>query len=221
MPRVERGLADNAIYHVINRGNGRQEVFHKEEDYEAFLLIMQEAKTRYSVKVFAYCLMPNHFHLAVKPAAGGELSRWMQWLMTSHVRRYHRHYGSSGHVWQGRYKSFMVQEDSHLLVVLRYIEGNPVRAKLVQTATEWQWSSHNETLGKAQRMLTDKVPLELPEEWDRYVDTPFYETDLDCLRRSVNRQAPFGDAEWQMEKCKEFGLESTLNRRGRPRKEEK
>lgn len=221
MPRIERGLAANGIYHVINRGNGRQEVFHKEKDYDAFIKIMEEAKTRYSVEIFAYCLMPNHFHIAVKPKKGEELSRWMQWLMTSHVRRYHRHYESSGHVWQGRYKSFIIQKDSHLMMVLRYIEGNPVRAKLVRSATEWQWSSHNETLGKVQRMLTDIAPFDLPEEWGQYVDTPFYEADLDCLRRSVNRQTPFGDAAWQTKKCKEFGLESTLNRRGRPRKEKK
>ncbi len=221
MPRLERGLAANVIYHVINRGNGRQEVFHKDSDYSAFVELMKEAKERYSVDLYAYCLMPNHFHIAVQPEKGEDLSRWMQWLMTSHVRRYHRHYESSGHVWQGRYKSFMIQKDSHLLMVLRYIESNPVRAKLVGSATEWQWSSHNETLGKAQRMLTDMVPLDLPVEWGQYVDMTFHEADLDRLRRSVNRQTPFGDAEWQMQKCKEFGLESTLNRRGRPRKENK
>ena len=148
MPRIERGLTDNIIYHVINRGNGRQEVFHKDKDYEAFMKLLKEAKDRYTVKLYGYCLMPNHYHMAVKPEKGEELSKWMQWLMTSHVRRYHRHYGSSGHVWQGRYKSFMIQEDSHLQMAMRYIEGNAVRAKLVQSATEWRWSSHEETLGE-------------------------------------------------------------------------
>ncbi len=114
MPRIVRGLADNIIYHVINRGNGRQEVFHKDKDYEAFMKLIAEAKERYTVKLYGYCLMPNHFHMTVKPEKGEELSKWMQWLMTSHVRRYHRYYGSSGHVWQGRYKSFMIQEDSYL-----------------------------------------------------------------------------------------------------------
>ena len=151
MPRIERGLADNIVYHVINRGNGRQEVFHKDRDYEAFMKLIKEAKERYSVKLFGYCLMPNHFHMAVKPEKGEDLSRWMQWLMTSHVRRYRRHYGSSGHIWQGRYKSFMVQDDAHLLMVLRYIEGNPVRAGLVPSAKEWKWSSHGETLEKRKR----------------------------------------------------------------------
>lgn len=219
MPRIVRGLADNIIYHVINRGNGRQEVFHKDKDYEAFMQLIAEAKERYTVKLYGYCLMPNHFHMAVRPEKGEELSKWMQWLMTSHVRRYHRHYGSSGHVWQGRYKSFMIQEDSHLQMAMRYIEGNAVRAKLVQSATEWRWSSHEETLGKKGRTLTDAVPIELPGEWDRYVDEPFTEAELDGIRMSVNRQTPFGDITWQMKICKAFGLESTMKRKGRPKKE--
>ncbi len=182
MPRIVRGIGDNIVYHVINRGNGRQEVFHKEGDYAAFIELMKAAKERWAVKLYGYCLMPNHFHMAVMPGKGEELSRWMQWLMTSHVRRYHRHYKSSGHVWQGRYKSFMIQEDNHLLMVLRYIEGNPVRAKMVQSAIEWQWSSHNETGGTRARALTDKAPIALPEAWTRYIDEPFGDRELNHLR---------------------------------------
>jgi len=104
MPRGARVVADNEVYHLLNRGNGRADVFHKPGDFEAFINLVVEAKERYPVKVIAYCLMSNHFHLLVRPQRGEELSRWVQWLMTSHVRRYHRHHGSSGHVWQGRTK---------------------------------------------------------------------------------------------------------------------
>ncbi len=117
MPRIPRGLIDGFIYHVINRGNGRQEVFHKEQDYEAFINLMEEAKGRHPVKILAYCLIPNHFHMVLKPEKAEELSKFMQWSMTSHVRRYHRHYGTTGHVWQGRFKSFIIREDNHLLTV--------------------------------------------------------------------------------------------------------
>lgn len=110
MPRAARGLVGGQVYHVLNRGNGRANVFHKPEDFPAFVTLIAEAKERYSVKVLAYCLMTNHFHLVVKPTMGEDLSNWMRWLMTSHVRRYHRHYGSSGHVWQGRFNSFVVGE---------------------------------------------------------------------------------------------------------------
>ena len=80
---------------------------------------------RCNVAIWAYCLMPNHFHLLSQPQKAEDLSKWMQWLMTSHVRRYHGHYGTSGHVWQGRYKSFIVQENEHSLADVRYVEGNP------------------------------------------------------------------------------------------------
>ncbi len=98
MPRIARGLGDKLIYHVLNRGNAKQEIFHKNQDYTAFIALMKEAKSRYSIKLFAYCLMPNHFHMIVMPLQAKELSRYMQWLMTSHVRRYHTHYKTSGHV---------------------------------------------------------------------------------------------------------------------------
>jgi len=146
MPRAGRVVADNEVYHVLNRGNGRAEVFHKPEDFAAFVALIGEAKERFPVKVLAYCLMSNHFHLLVKPQRGEDLSKWMQWLMTSHVRRYHRHHGTSGHLWQGRFKSFIVRDDDHLLTVARYVEGNPVQAGMVVSAREWPWSSHRENL---------------------------------------------------------------------------
>jgi putative transposase len=219
MPRIARGLADKVIYHVLNRGNGRQEVFHKNEDYEAFIKLMKQAKERYPVKIFAYCLMPNHFHMVLMPDKGEDLSKWMQWLMTSHVRRYHGHYGTSGHIWQGRFKSFIIQKDEHLLMVLRYVESNPVRAGLVDSAKEWLWSSHRERIGSNRQNLVDEVPIEMPKRWSRYVDEPLTEKELERLRQSVNRQSPFGDLEWQRRTSKEFGLESTLRPRGRPRSE--
>lgn len=221
MPRIARGLGDCCVYHVLNRGNGQSEVFHGSSDYETFLEIVKEAKGRYAVKVLAYCLMPNHFHMAVIPERGEHLSKWMQWIMTSHVRKYHRHYGSSGHVWQGRYKSFLVQSDNHLLTVLRYIEGNPVRARTVDSAKAWRWSSHRENAGITEKVLVDELPLELPKEWNAYVDEPLTQGEMERLRKSLNRQAPYGETVWQRDVCVALGLESTIRRRGRPCKSEK
>jgi len=221
MPRISRGLSDGYIYHVLNRGNGGQKVFHKNKDYEAFVGLMGEAKERYSVKILGYCLMPNHFHIVVEPVLAEELSKYMQWLMTSHVRRYHTHYGTSGHVWQGRYKSFIIQKDDHLLTVLRYVESNPIRAGLVGSAREWAWSSHREVIGERPHFLIDKVPLELPQAWNRWVDVPLPAREREGLRLSVNRQSPYGDSMWQKKLSRALGLESTLRSRGRPRKKEK
>jgi putative transposase len=106
---------------VINRGNARGDVFHKDEDFAAFVTLVEQACERLPMRVLAYCLLSNHFHIVLRPFADGDLSRWMQWLLTSHVRRYHRHYQGSGHVWQGRFKAFPIQQDEHLLTVLRYV----------------------------------------------------------------------------------------------------
>ena len=218
MPRLARGLVDGFTYHILNRGNGGEKVFHKDQDYSIFADIVAEAKARYSIKIFAYCLMPNHFHIIGMPLQAEELSKWMQWLMTSHVRRYHRHYGTSGHVWQGRFKSFLIQEDAHLLTVLRYVEANPVRASLVSSAKEWPWSSHKERTGEKPRLLIDKIPVELPKDWGVYVDAALTKRELEILRKSVNRQSPYGTKDWQTKVSRELGLESTLRPRGRPRK---
>ena len=218
MPRIARGLADGLIYHVINRGNDRREIFHKPHDYEAFISIAKEAKTKFPVKIFAYCLMPNHFHMVLMPQIGQDLSKWMQWLMTSHVRRYHKHYGTSGHAWQGRFKSFVIQKDGHLLMVLRYVEGNPVRAGLVKFAKDWPWSSHRERIDKNYNQLIDEIPFELPDEWAKYVDEPLTAKELEIFRKNVTRQSPYGSEEWQVQISKRLGLESTIRSRGRPRK---
>ena len=220
MPRISRGLADDSIYHVINRGNGGQVVFQKDKDYEAFVNLMKEAKIRYAIKIFAYCVMPNHFHIVVMPHQSGDLSKWMQWLMTSHVRRFHKHYGTSGHIWQGRYKSFLIQKDSHLLTVLKYVESNPLRAGLVNSANNWLWSSHRESVHKGGHLLIDEVPVELPKEWSEFVNESIAEKELEKLRQSVSRQSPYGDSLWQVHVSKTFGLESTIRPRGRPRRED-
>ena len=217
MPRIARGLGDNFIYHVLNRGNGKQKVFHNEQDYKIFIELMRKAKLRHPIKILAYCLMPNHFHIVLIPSKAENLSKFMQWLMTSHVRRYHKHYGTDGHIWQGRFKSFIVQEDTYLLTVLRYVEGNPVRAGLVNSAKEWRWSSHGELIGEKLRLLTEATPIELPVDWDIYVDTPLTENEIEKLRQSISRQRPYGTPTWQLEISKKLGLESTLKQRGRPR----
>jgi len=142
MPRTARASAANYCYHVLNRGNGRARVFHKEGDYDAFVDLFGEARLRFpTMRLLAYVLMSNHFHVALWPTGDGDLGRWIHWVMTAHVRRYLKHDHSSGHVWQGRFKAFPVQEDEHLLTVVRYIERNPLRAGLVGRAEGWRWSS--------------------------------------------------------------------------------
>jgi len=218
MPRPYRISSGEYCYHVLNRGNGRAEIFHKTEDYAAFLRLIIEASQRTPMRLLAYCLMPNHFHLVLRPHETGDLSRWMQWLMTSHVRRYHRHYNTSGHVWQGRFKSFPIDEDEHLLTVVRYVELNPVRAKNFEATrvTDWPWSS----AGRPPDGV-ESPHLELDAIYpDARARLPHRLTnemtaELQC---SLDRGRPFGNPTWREKATKELGLESTLRPRGRPRK---
>lgn len=216
MPRVMRGLADNHIYHVSNRGNGRQSVFQNEDDYSLFVELLAGASQRHPVHILAYCLLPDHFHLLLQPEKGEDLSRWMQWLMTSHVRQFHRLHNSRGHIWQGRFKSFLVKENHHLLTVARYVEGNPVQMGLVSSAADWRWSSHCERLGK--RKLLGELPVSLPDDWPAAVNQTLTDMEFERLGQSMKRQAPFGDDEWRIEMCNTYGLESTIRKRGRPLK---
>jgi putative transposase len=193
------------------------EVFHKDQDYAAFIALFEPACERLPLDILGYCLMPNHFHLILRPKADGDLGRWMQWLLTSHVRRYHRHYGGSGHVWQGRFKAFPIQEDDHLLTVLRYVERNGLRAKLVRKAKDWRWSSLCLRDPQAGQSFLAPSPVPLPTNWLSLVNQPQTEAELAALRTSVQRGRPFGGPRWTQRAARELGLESTLRSRGRPR----
>ncbi len=219
MPHASRVAAGGICYHVLNRGNARAEVFHKDGDYDACLKIIAEASLRNPMRVLAYCLMPNHFHLALWPVKDGDLSRWMHWLLTTHVRRYQQHYHSSGHIWQGRFKAFPVQEDDHLRVVLRYIERNPLRAALVERAEDWRWSSlHGAVPGHAPLIHLDAGPAPRGDGWVEAVNSPMFETEVARVRESIRRDRPLGDEIWTLATAKNLGLEYSLHPRGRPPK---
>ena len=142
------------------------------------------------MRILAYCLMPNHFHLVLWPQEDGDVSRWMQWLQTTHVRRYHEHYRTSGHVWQGRFKAFPIQENEHLLTVLRYVERNPLRAGLVAEVDLWPWSSLAvRTLPDAPAWFSNG-PVPRGDNWLEHVARPQTDMELLALRKRVNAACP-------------------------------
>jgi putative transposase len=141
MPRTARASVGGYCYHVLNRGNGRAQVFHDADDYHGFVRLLRLAGARVPLRLVGFCSMPNHFHLVLWPRGADDLNTWMQWLLTAHVHGYRRRYRGSGHIWQGRFKAFPIAQDDHLLTVLRYVERNPVRAGLVVSAEAWPWSS--------------------------------------------------------------------------------
>jgi putative transposase len=222
MGRPKRAADGGLVYHVLNRANARITIFEKSEDYEAFERVLEEAVHRTDTRLLAYCLMPNHWHLVVWPLEDGELSRFTGWLTLTHTQRWHAHRQStgSGHVYQGRFKSFPVQEDEHFLTVCRYVERNALRANLVARAEAWRWGSLYRWLhGSAkEKSLLASWPLPRLPRWLEQVNTPQTEAELSSLRPSVSRGCPFGETSWCDQIVRRLGLQSTLRPQGRPKK---
>ncbi len=211
------------VYHVLNRAVGRATLFSKGGDYAAFEKILRQAWERFGMRLLSYVIMPNHWHLVLWPQEAGTLSDYVQWLTVTHVRRWHAHYhsGGTGPIYQGRFKSFPVQEDDHLLTLGRYVERNALRAKLVKRAENWRWSSLWQRVHETQVPWLSGWPTPAPEGWLEYVNTPQTESELAVLRRSVVRGAPYGDELWLQRTAQTLGLESSLRPRGRPKKARK
>jgi len=199
-------------------------VFHKPADYEAFEKIIEEVQERTDTRFLSYCLMPNHWHLLVWPREDGELSETMRWLTVTHSQRWHahRHSAGTGPVYQGRFKSFPVQNDGHFLAVARYAERNALRANLVERAEDWRWSSlwrRQNDPAWADRVL-HRWPVTMPGDWVRRVNRPMRKAELEALRRCVQRGCPYGSERWTQSTVTRLRLESTQRPQGRPRKPE-
>ena len=140
MPRTARLAPGGIVYHVLNRANGRLRLFKKDEDFEGFERVLLEAHRRVPIRILSWCLMSNHWHFVLWPKSDGELTRFMRWLTLTHAQRWkHSHDAvGHGHLYQGRFKSFPIEQDEHLLTVLRYVERNPVRAGAAKRAENWR-----------------------------------------------------------------------------------
>jgi len=202
----------------MNRGNQKARVFHSSADYAAFLEYMREAQDRLELPVLALCLMPNHVHLVVRPRRDGDIAPWVSWLFTTHVRRHHRKYGTTGRLWQGRYKACLIQQDHHLLTVLRYVERNALAANLVARAEDWRWGSLNWRTTDFVPLPLAPAPIDLPKWWTEFVNQPMTAAELLAVRESVNRQRPFGAPEWAQVAAIRTGMEQSLAPIGRPRR---
>jgi putative transposase len=148
MARPLRIEYPGAVYHVTSRGNEKKPVFKVDEDRESFLNTLQHVNKRYNWICHAYCLMTNHYHLLIETPEGN-LSLGMRQLNGVYTQLFNKLHGRTGHLFQGRYKAILIQKDSHLLEVCRYVVLNPVRAKMVEAPEAWKWSSYLATAGKA------------------------------------------------------------------------
>jgi len=222
MPRSNRTDVGNYCYHIINRANARLPIFFKEEDYILFEKALEEAKERYNMRILAYMLMPNHFHLVLYPKNDGDLQKFMQWLTLTHTQRWHQQKNTkgTGHLYQGRYKSFLIEEDNHLLSVIRYVERNALRAKLVKKAENWKFCSlWRRFYGKdQQKKFLSEWPILEPKEYLSFVNIPQTNEEEEKIRLSVIKGKPYGKDSWSMNIIKKFGLESTIRLPWRPKK---
>ncbi|ULA63470.1 MAG: transposase [Nitrospira sp.] len=200
----------------MNRANARRILFEDDGDYAAFERVLVQACDRLSMRLLAYCVMPNRWHLVVWPRRDGGLSRFMNWLTLTHTQRWHqhRHTVGEGHVYQGRFKSFPVETSEYLLTVCRYVERNPVRAGLVERAEQWWWSS----AGTAPSVREHEWPIAKPDDWGEWVNTDELREQIDALRRSVSKGQPFGSERWVEQMVTQWNLGATMRGRGRLRK---
>jgi putative transposase len=227
MPRPPRPVGDELVFHALNRANNRDVVFHDEDDFLGFLHALEQTQLRYPFRLYGYCVMSNHFHLLLRTEPGVSVSRVLQSLTVAHTWQHRRRYGSFGHVWQGRFKGPLVQDDEHLWTVLRYIEANPLRAGIVANAADYRWSSYPaHGLGRPDPLLA-----ELPEwsslgatesarraAWRAKVRAALPEAETAAIVESLRSGRPYGEADWIETMGRELGVSWERRPRGRPKK---
>lgn len=222
MPRVNRVDVANQIYHVLNRANARMQIFDNDKDYQLFEEVLEEAKEKFDMKVLAYSIMPNHWHLILYPKNDGDLQVFMRWLSMTHTQRWHvkKQTSGQGHIYQGRYKSFICQDDPHFLALVRYVERNPKKANLVKKVEDWRWGSvwRREKGTERQKKLLSGWVIDEPGDYLKYLNKLQSEDEEKAIQNAILRGCPYGQDDWKNRILKKFKLESTVRSRGRPKK---
>ena len=187
MPRAHRDVPTGAVVHAYNRGNAKAQVFHTPDDYLQFRADLACARERFGIALFAFCLMPNHWHLLASPRQELALSRALHFVTFRHARRVHRRLGTTGtgHVFQDRFKTKVIDDDLYFLTAARYVEANARRAGLVRRAEQWEWSSAHAGCG----MSLDDWPVEKPRDWPGLLDA---QLTLDEIAACIRMPKPAG-----------------------------
>ena len=225
MPRKPRFYLPGMPAHVVQRGHNREAVFYEDGDYQAYLGWLGEAAERYHCAVHAYALMTNHVHVLATPRDIEGLSRMMQYVGRHYVPYINYHYGTSGTLWEGRYKASLVQEDHYLLTCMRYIELNPVRADMVKHPREYRWSSYRANGEGKEDPLITAHPLYLAlgrtaalrkEAYRALFKAHLDENDIKEIRAAWQTGTPLGNDRFKAKVEAKLKTKVGQSRRGRP-----
>ena len=196
------------------------QIFDSAGDYYRFLELVGRAQRRMEVELFAYCLMPNHFHLVVRPNADGELSKFIHWVCGKHAQGFHDAHDTVGQgcVYQGRFKAIPVSSDGHFLRLCRYVERNPLRARLAGKAEQWEWSSLSQRLGLRRPVRLTSWPVPMPDGWVAVVNEEAPAVETEEIQAAVRRGSPYGGKEWREQMGTRLGMTGKIRPVGRPKK---
>jgi len=193
MARIARAVAPGIPHHVTQRGNRRQQTFFNDEDCQSYLELMSEWCMKFQVETWAYCLMPNHIHLIVVPETKDGLNRAIGEAHRRYTRRINFREGWRGHLWQGRFSSF-IMEEGYLLACTRYVELNPVRSGLVKKPEDWPWSSAGAHIKGKDDFLVKTKPLQeiVNKPWEKFLVFDVQEQEIELLRKHERTGRPLG-----------------------------
>jgi putative transposase len=227
MARIPRQVVAGYPYHVIQRGHNRQQVFIDDLDRREYLGWLKDAAEVHGLAIHAYVLMDNHVHLLCTPSQGDSLARTIQAVGRRYVRRFNRRHGRSGTLWEGRFRSSLVEADRYLLACQRYIESNPVRAGIVEGVADWPWSSHRHHIGLSVDPIVrshptifalGNTPFERESAYRKLFDESVLQSDQDWLRRRLINGKPTASTDFQRQMEAAHALRLIRPPVGRPRK---
>lgn len=228
MPRTGRLVMPGYPHHIVQRGHNRQLVFAERSDYEHYLSSLRELKEQCGIKVFSYCLMTNHVHLLVSPDTAAGLGAFMKGLAARATRYRNKLEGRSGTLWEGRYKSSLVDSEEYLLACSRYIELNPIRARMVARAGDYEWSSFQQRVGTKPEWLDSdpcfdslgSTEAEARSRYAEFVEGGIPDAEYELIRQAVQRNQLTGSGKFVDAIEATLGLRIERRGPGRPRTEE-
>jgi putative transposase len=217
MPRISRAVATDLPHHVTQRGNYKQSVFEEDNDFRHYLQWLRDYTRRYSLKVWAYCLMSNHVHFVCVPTGEDSLARTFNTLHMRYSQYFNRKKKAKGHLWQGRFYSSILDE-SHLFAAIRYVENNPVRAGVVDSPDEYRWSSVRGHINRdSDPILSQDCPLAKEiGDWLEYLKEEDDKVMIDKIRSSTRTGRPCGDDGFMSRMEALLGRQLKALPRGRP-----